>query len=103
MTCRCDCGCMLFIGWANGRAWQRRVNAMSEPPPMPARKAAAAFKKLEKIVKKAERAADAFTMLLGDAKRCKGAVDRAKGRLVEAGAADRARGRKAVGTGGRAA
>ncbi len=66
---------------------------------MPTRKADAAYKKMEKLVKKAEQAADSFTLLLDNAKMCKGAVDRANNRLVEAGAADRARGRKALGIG----
>ena len=66
---------------------------------MPTRKAAAAFKKLETIMKKAERAADAFTTQLDEAKLWKESVDQANARLRAAGAASRARGRKALGVG----
>lgn len=72
---------------------------MSEPLPMPTRKAAAAFKKMETLMKKAERAADAFTTQLDEAKLWKESVDQANARLRAAGAASRARGRKALGVG----
>ena len=72
---------------------------MSEPMPMPTRKAAAAFKKLEAIMKKAERAQDAFTTQLEEAKLWTRQVERANARLRAAGAASRARGRKALGVG----
>ena len=66
---------------------------------MPTRKAATAFKKLEKVVKKADAAAAVFTARLDEAKTWKDSLARAKARLEKAGAITRARGRKALGVG----
>lgn len=66
---------------------------------MPTRKAAAAFKKLQGAVKKAEAAEAVFTARLDEAKMWQDSLARAKVRLEKAGAVTRARGRKALGVG----